>query len=253
MRTELLLLLFLGLSAGSSLAQPLPQDAASLASGKTLYQFHCAFCHGKGDDGMAANLVSANLVHAPTDTALLDVIRAGIPSGGMPPALGMNPTEMRQLAGYVRSLGRSAPTTVPGDAVAGKALYEGKGRCSNCHMIAGDGGYSGPDLSLIGATRSPSNLRASIVEPNAALAAGWTMVRATLKSGPAVSGIRLNEDNFYLHLRESNGQIRSIAKADTSKISRDLTRSSMPSYKTMFTPQELDNLVAYLFTLKGKN
>jgi cytochrome c oxidase cbb3-type subunit III len=251
MRTQLLFLLSLG--AATLWGQALPNDAASLAAGKTLYQFHCAFCHGKGDDGMAANLVSANLVHAPTDTALLDVIRAGIPSGGMPPALGMTNAEMRQLAGYVRSLGRSAPTSVAGDAAAGKALYEGKGRCANCHMIGGEGGYSGPDLSVIGATRSPSSLRTSIVEPNAALVGGWTMVRATLKTGPAVSGIRLNEDNFYLHLRESNGQIRSVAKADTTKITRDLTKSSMPSYKTMFTPQELDNLVAYLFTLKGKN
>lgn len=232
---------------------PLPTDSASLASGKTLYQFHCAFCHGKGDDGMAANLVSANLVHAPTDAALIGVIRAGIPSGGMPPALGMNDSEILQLAGYVRSLGRSAPTTVAGDASAGKALYEGKGRCANCHMVQGEGGRSGPDLSIIGATRSPSNLRASIVNPNAALSAGWTMVRATLKSGGTVSGIRLNEDNFYLHLRESNGQIRSLGKAETSKITRDLAKSSMPSYQSVFTAAELDNLVAYLFTLKGKN
>lgn len=231
----------------------LPSDSDNLSSGKTLYQFHCAFCHGKGDDGMAANLVSANLVHAPTDKALIGVIQAGIPSGGMPPALGMSDAEILQLAAYVRSLGRSAPISVPGDAVAGKALYAGKGRCANCHMVAGEGGRSGPDLSLIGATRSPSNLRASIANPNAALSAGWTMVRATLKSGGNVSGIRLNEDNFYLHLRESNGQIRSLAKAETSKITRDLAKSSMPSYQSVFTTTELDNLVAYLFTLKGKN
>ncbi len=244
--------LLLPLLAASAWAQQTaPMDPASLASGQKLYQFHCAFCHGKGDDGMAANLVTPTLLHAPSDSSLVNLIRNGIPGGGMPAALGMTDSEMWQVAGYVRSLGRSAPTSIPGDPAAGKAVYNGKGACSSCHMIAGVGGRLGPDLSAIGATRSPSNLRNSIVEPNAAMVAGWVMTRISTKDGRKLSGIRVHEDNFQISIRVPNGQLLSFQKADTISIDRDLTKSSMPSYAKSLSSTELDNLIAYLFTLRG--
>ena len=226
-------------------------DAASLQAGLKSYQFHCAFCHGKGDDGMAANLVTPNLVHAPTDTSLLNIIRSGISGTDMPPALGMSEEEMLQVAGYVKSLGRSAATSIAGDASSGKALYMGKGGCAGCHMMGGAGGRMGPDLTLIGAMRSPSNLRTSIVDPSAAMVGGWTMVHVTLKSGAKVNGIRLNEDNFYISLRDGKGAMQTIAKSDTTKIDRDLNKSSMPSYEKVFSPAEMTDLIAYLFSLRG--
>lgn len=245
--TILALCLALGLSAQIKA----PSDEASLREGLKLYQFHCSFCHGKGDDGMAANLVTPNLVHAPTDASLVNIIRNGIPGSDMPPALGMSDQEMLMVAGYVRSLGRTAPTSIAGDKAKGKALYMGKGGCAGCHMIDGKGGRSGPDLTLIGAMRSPSNLRTSIVDPNAAMVGGWSMVHLTLKSGQKVSGIRLNEDNFHVSLRDNKGKIQTIAKADTTKIDRDLTRSSMPAYGKVFNEDEMTDLIAYLFSLRG--
>lgn len=38
-----------------------------------------------------------------------------------------------------------------GDAVRGKAVFEGKGNCQNCHRVNGVGSLFGPDLSTIGA------------------------------------------------------------------------------------------------------
>ncbi|MBZ2186715.1 MAG: c-type cytochrome [Bryobacter sp.] len=228
-----------------------PTDEASLREGLKLYQFHCSFCHGKGDDGMAANLVTPNLVHAPTDASLVNIIRNGIGGTDMPPALGMSEQEMLMVAGYVRSLGRTAPTSIAGDAAKGKALYLGKGGCAGCHMVDGKGGRSGPDLTLIGAMRSPGNLRTSIVDPNASMVGGWSMVHLTLKSGQKVSGIRLNEDNFHVSLRDGKGKIQTIAKAEAVKIDRDLTRSSMPAYGKVFSEDEMTDLIAYLFSLRG--
>jgi putative heme-binding domain-containing protein len=230
--------------------QKAPSDEASLREGKTLYEFHCAFCHGAGDDGMAANLVSPVLIHAPTDAALVGVIKNGL-GGGMPGALGMTEEEMWKVAGYVRSLGRKAPASVPGDPEAGKRIYNGKGGCAGCHMVNGQGGLLGPDLSAIGIMRSPSNLRTSIVEPDAAMVAGWVMVRVTRKDGSKVSGIRLSEDQFQINLRGGNGQIISVLKQEAPQIERDLTKSSMPSYAKSLSSTELDNLIAYLFTLRG--
>lgn len=239
------------IAAGAWAQIKVPTDAASLQAGMKSYQFHCAFCHGKGDDGFAANLVSPNLVHAPTDSSLLNIIRNGIIGTDMPPALGMSEDEMLQVAGYVRSLGRSAPTSIAGNATKGKALYMGKGGCANCHMLEGTGGRMGPDLKQIGDMRSPSNLRSSIVSPSASIAGGWTMVHVSLKSGTKVNGIRLNEDNFYISLRDGKGKIQTLAKSDAIRIDRDITKSSMPSYEKVFSTEELDDLIAYLFSLRG--
>lgn len=239
------------IAAGAWAQIKAPTDAASLQAGMKSYQFHCAFCHGKGDDGFAANLVSPNLVHAPTDSSLLNIIRNGIIGTDMPPALGMSEQEMLQVAGYVRTLGRSAPTTIAGNAGKGKALYMGKGACASCHMLEGAGGRMGPDLTQIGAMRSPSNLRSSIMRPSSAMVGGWTMVHVSLKSGAKVNGIRMNEDNFYISLRDGKGKIHTLAKSDATSIDRDLTKSSMPSYEKVFTAEELDDLIAYLFSLRG--
>ena len=89
----------------------LPKDAASLAAGKKLYEYHCAFCHGRGDDGFAANLVSPRLPHAPTDSSLFNTIKNGIPGTDMAASLGITDKEVWQVAAFVRSLGRSAPRT----------------------------------------------------------------------------------------------------------------------------------------------
>ena len=216
--------------------------------GERLYKFHCAFCHGKGDDGFAANLVSPKLVHAPSDGALINIIKNGIPGTDMTASLGMTDAEIRQVMTYVRALGRSAPQRVPGDAKKGLAALDKS--CRGCHMVKGSGGINGPDLSDIGLRRSPSNLKASITDPDASIVAGWNGVTVKTKDGKSVSGIKLNEDLVSIHLRSADGKIQSFQKSQTTGIDR-ASKSTMPSFKQL-PPAELDDLIAYLFTLRGE-
>ena len=240
-------LIFLTVSLSAAQAQ-IPKDAASLAAGKKLYEYHCAFCHGRGDDGFAANLVNPHLPHAPTDSALFNVIKNGIPGTDMAASLGMADKEIWEVAAFVRTLGRSAPQKVAGDPAKGAAAF--KTRCSGCHMVSGSGGRMGPDLSDIGAKRSPANLRTSIVDPNASIVPGWAMARITLADGSRVSGVKINEDQFSVMIREGNGRIHHIAKADAKQVDVD-SKSSMPSYQGVIPDGELADLVAYLFSLRG--
>lgn len=235
------------LSVSAAPAQ-IPKDSASLAAGKRLYEYHCAFCHGQGDDGFAANLVSPRLPHAPTDSSLFYVIKNGIPGTDMAASLGMTDKEIWQVAAFVRSLGRSASQRLSGDVASGAAAF--KMRCSGCHMVNGVGGRMGPDLSDVGAKRSPSNLRTSILDSNASIVPGWAFARVTLASGGAVSGIKINEDQFSVMVREGNGKIHHIAKADASRIDVD-SQSSMPNYRGVIPEVEVTDLVAYLFSLRG--
>lgn len=244
LRRTLLLLLPAILSA-----QPnVPTDAASLRDGKRLYDFHCAFCHGKGDDGFGGNLVSAKLPHAPSDTALVAIIRGGIGGTDMPAALGMTDAEMWKVAAHVRALGRSAPTRVPGDRAKGMAAFQKQ--CRGCHMIDGVGGRMGPDLSAIGAMRSPSNLRASITDPSASISPSWIFTSAETKAGQKINGVRVNEDTFSILIRDGRGVVHSLAKSDLKSVEKKLTVSGMPAFKSM-SASDLDDLVAYLFSLRG--
>jgi putative heme-binding domain-containing protein len=239
--------IFLFVSLWAAQAQ-IPKDASSLAAGKKLYEYHCAFCHGRGSDGFAANLVSPHLPHAPTDTALFNTIKNGIPGTDMAAALGITDKEVWQIAAFVRSLGRSAPQTVPGDAARGAASFQT--RCSGCHMVNGAGGRMGPDLSDVGAKRSPANLHTSIVDANASVVPGWAMARVTLNDGSRLSGVKINEDQFSVIIREGNGKIHHIDKAGAKGIEVD-AKSSMPSYQGVISEGELTDLVAYLFSLRG--
>jgi hypothetical protein len=92
-------------------------------------------------------------------------------------------------------------------------------------MVNGVGGRMGPDLSDIGAKRSPANLRTSILDANASIVPGWAVARVTLAGGGAASGVKINEDQFSVMIREGNGKIHHIAKADASRIDVDSSNS----------------------------
>ncbi len=214
------------------------------------YQLHCAFCHGRGDDGFAANLKSPRLPHAPSDAALFQIIQNGIPGTDMPPAIGLSEPEIRGLVQYVRALGRTAPERVVGNARNGEELFWGKGTCGGCHMAGGRGGRQGPDLSEVGAKRSPANLRQSLVEPEASIAGGFVLVNLTTKDGKKITGVRLNENTFSIQVRDLADKIHSLRKSDLGEVKREMGKSTMPSYKSWSGP-ELDDLVAYLYSLRG--
>jgi predicted methyltransferase len=54
------------------------------------------------------------------------------------------------------------PARVSADAAAGKALFEGRGRCLTCHLVDERGERKSRDLSWIGLLRTPDSLRRSV-------------------------------------------------------------------------------------------
>jgi cytochrome c oxidase cbb3-type subunit 3 len=69
--------------------------------------------------------------------------------------------------------------------------------------------------------------------------------------GRTVRGMRVNEDTFSIQLRDAGGRFHSFRKSELSKIDREDNASLMPSYESKFTPAELDDLIAYLASLRG--
>jgi cytochrome c oxidase cbb3-type subunit III len=136
----------------------------------------------------------------------------------------------------------------PGDAANGKAIFEGKGQCTNCHRIKGNGSRFGPDLSEIGARR-PDQLQASILDPDAEILPANRTYRVVDKSGAVTIGRLLNLDTFTVQMIDQKERLLSFEKANLREYGF-VDKSPMPSYKGKLTDQEVADLVNYLYSLK---
>src|SRR5262249_9792403 len=154
----------------------------------------------------------AKLSRAPDDAALMKVLENGIRGTEMPGADSMSEHEMRQVAAYVRSLGKVAQKPVPGNPAHGAEIYKGKGRCTGCHSIKGEGGIAGPELSHIGARRSAAYLRESLLDPQAAVPEGYLLTTVSTRGGQNLSGVLVNEDSFSIQIRDNAGRSHSFWK-----------------------------------------
>lgn len=96
-----------------------------------------------------------------SERALYDAIENGIPGTGMP-AMGksMENDDIWRIVVFIRAMrGSASDTDVTGNAEHGKEIFAGKGGCSKCHTIDGEGGTIGPDLSDVGAEMTLNHLR----------------------------------------------------------------------------------------------
>jgi putative heme-binding domain-containing protein len=246
---------------GIAAAAQMP-NAAHVAQGKELFNGMCARCHGidgTGDEGPSLN--RPTLTRAATDDALMEVIRDGIPDRGMPRVRRLTDNELTYLVAYVRSLGRATTTATAGNVEKGRAAYEKLG-CASCHIVDGQGGSFGPDLTQIGTNRGASYLRQSFLGPAETLPKGsspvpgrgfteYLPVRVVTEDGREVRGIRINEDPFTIQLRDSANRFHSFRKSDTKAIEKEFGKSLMPSFRGRLSDTETEDLVAFLASLRG--
>ena len=238
------------------------QGPGNLTQGKQLFEGLCGRCHsidGTGDEG--PSLARPTLSRASDDKALREIIGEGLPDRGMPRVRRLLSDELDDLVAYVRSLGRVAPSAPVGNATRGAALYQRLG-CASCHIVSGAGSGLGPELSEIGAHRSPNYLRKALLEPGSNLPKGvlavpsrgfdeYLPVHLVTRDGRDVRGIRVNEDSFTIQIKDQRNQFQSFRKADLQTLEKEFGKSLMPAYRDRASQAEVDDLVAYLSTLGG--
>jgi putative heme-binding domain-containing protein len=151
----------------------------------------------------------------------------------------------------VRTLGRVAPQKISGDPASGEKLYAGKVKCARCHTVGGRGGAIGPDLSDIGARRSAGYLREALLNRESTVPQDFLQVELATHDGTRITGVRLNEDAFSIQIRDLSGQFRSFWKSELAELNRQRGKSPMPSYQGLLNAAELDDLIAYLDSLRG--
>lgn len=252
--TVLLSMMFAASALWASRDQPVDPPENGLAQkptqGEPLFMAHCAICHGmEGVGGRGPRLDTPKLRRAANKQAIVDLSRRGIRGTEMPGNWWMTDGQRSQLADYVLSLGRVAEVSLPGDPARGKAIYEAND-CGDCHIIRSQGTSFGPELTGVGLRRNADYLRQALTEPDAAVPKNFLMVVAGTSAG-TVEGIRVNEDSFSIQLFDADGRFHSFRKLELKSLQKQFGETPMPSYEGSLDDDELDNLVAYLATLRG--
>ena len=231
------------------------QDS-QLSEGKKLFMIHCSRCHGVlGKGGTGPSLTRPYLPRASTDEKLQNVIANGIPGTGMQMNWMLEGEDMEKLVTYVRLLGEESEELPLGDAVKGKALFS-ESICGTCHLVKGEGGSLGPELTEIGLKRGREFLQTAILHPGQSKtrdAEGFykfLLVRLELTDGTIVSGIRVNEDTFSIQIKDANNEFHTYKKSEISRLEKLQEQSIMPSFADQFTQEEVYDIVAYLSSLQ---
>ena len=224
-----------------------------LRMGRRVFQAQCASCHGLnargGNEGVGPDLTTGRFQRAESDVELYRVIRDGVRGTAMIGTGADAPEqELWQMVTYLRSLNEVADAP-SGSPASGQQVFAGAGGCADCHMVNGDGGRRGPDLSYIGDDRSPLELREALTDPDAEVSPRWWTMRAT-KDGQTHEGLRMGEDTFSFRIMDENEQLRSFSKYGDWEWERSET-STMPAYGDQLSAGQLDDLVAYLFSLRS--
>jgi hypothetical protein len=77
------------------------------------------------------------------------------------------------------------------------------------------------------------------------------MIRAVLTDGSEVRGIRVNEDSFTIQIKDASNRFHTFRKTDLARLEKEFGTTLMPSFATKLSAGELDDLIAYLASLRG--
>jgi cytochrome c oxidase cbb3-type subunit 3 len=189
-------------------------------------------------------------------------LRDGRPDKGMP-AFELSADQSKDVATFLhaaiflnanRRLYKVLDILV-GDPKAGEANFNGAGKCSTCHAVAGD-------LKGIGAKYEPVVLQGKIMMPRGGRADGPPQpahmdknairITVTLPSKQVVSGTLVRLTDFDVTLYEpATKQIRSWSRnGDIPKVDVVDPMQAHIDLWTRWTDADMHNMTAYLSSLK---
>lgn len=246
--------------AGALFAQHDPETVAArymgepeaIAAGGMLFQTACSGCHGpNGEGGRGSDLVNGRGVRRADNETLFDYIQKGVPGTDMP-GFPFPDEQIWHLAAFVRSLGAPAfDWKVPGDVEAGSAVFEGRAGCANCHTIRGKGGRLGPDLSVIGHTRTVMQLKEAILEPSKRIAQDYIPAEVVTRDGKRIKGAIRNRNNYSVQMIDRKGELHLLPAAEVREIVFQKDSWMPGDYGQRLSEDEIRNIIAYLSRQAG--
>jgi len=218
-----------------------------------MFRIFCAPCHGvHAEGGRGPDLRLGVYAAGDLDRDLFRVISRGVAGSEMPAYSGRVEDEsIWRLVSYIRSIASHDNAPVTGNPSAGETIFWTKSDCAQCHRIGTKGSSIGPDLSQVGRRRSLAYLRASILTPDSDLTHGFSTIRVVTRDGKTIVGVEKNFDNFSFQVVDLSGNYYSFLLEDVASVTRE-SRSLMPStYGKSLSESEMNDLLAYLISLRG--
>lgn len=147
---------------------------------------------------------------------------------------------------------KAAAVKGPGKPDHGKALFADlKGlACIKCHVVAGQGGAVGPELSGVAAKYPREELIASVLYPSARISSGYEPIVVATADGRVLTGLIKVDNAEGLEIEDAESKRIKIPRADIEdRKASDV--SLMPNgIVEGISPQDFADLIAYLETLK---
>lgn len=137
-----------------------------------------------------------------------------------------------------------------GSAQQGQALFHGKATCGKCHQVGGQGREVGPNLSEIGSKLSKEAMFVSILDPSSGISHNYETFTAVLVSGNIVTGLRINQTDEAVTLRDAEAIDKTIPRTEIEELVVSKVSLMPADLQKVLSPQELVDVVAYLETLK---
>jgi putative heme-binding domain-containing protein len=136
------------------------------------------------------------------------------------------------------------------DLARGKAMYVAT-LCQSCHMMQGEGGAIGPDLSQLGTRFSSKDILNATINPSDEISEQYEATILELKAGGSVVGRLTNEDdtNYYVSQNPFAPQvIRTVAKDEVKGTKVSEVSTMLPGMINRLNDEELKDLMAYLIS-----
>ena len=127
-----------------------------------------------------------------------------------------------------------------GNLEAGRAYFNGAGKCNSCHSPTGD-------LAGVGRKYNPVDLQQRFLFPRRSKP---LQVTVTPAGGQPVTGTLERIDDFSVSLREASGEYRSWKRGPDLKVEIRDPYATHHELLDQYTDTDMHNVVAYLETLK---
>ena len=141
------------------------------------------------------------------------------------------------------------------DFERGKSLFAAV-RCASCHMIQGEGGAIGPDLTQLGTRFSVHDMLESIIEPSAVISDQYESKVLVLKDGSSVLGRLISEegDTYSVSQNPYAPQVlKEVPKNEVTEIKVAKVSTMPPGTINVLNEEELKDLMAYLMSGGNEN
>jgi mono/diheme cytochrome c family protein len=255
-------------------------DQAAHDRGRALWASHCIDCHGsqaRGSD-TGPNIIRTKTVNYDRSaevagSVLGPFLKAGHPTQSKKPSASFIDEEIVGLANFLRQrvndTMRGSPLfdvgdIVVGDPKAGETYFNGEGGCAACHnattnnlagvatriplpvdlqqrmLFPGSGGR-GRGRGGRGAPGGPAAVDRNAVRVEIVPAGG---------RGQSVSGVLVEESDFHITVRGSDGTVRAVRRTPGMKVTRTNPLQAHIDLLDRVSDKQIHDLVAYLETMK---